>query len=188
MWLTAEALAAQLARAVDLFRDPAKKEDQKQAFRTLVTMLQQQDVTVRAVGGRLWVNSAPVDGPQLEALVRRLELHGVTEITIPQDAPVSQVFVLLRALAEQPGWSEDIDARLHGSGISRISVSMARLTDPPPEEPPPPAPPAGGAALVPHTPLIPASPSSPALAIPSPPPPRPSPPPSPPAPAAAPRR
>ncbi len=110
MWLTAEALAAQLARAVDLFRDPAKKEDQKQAFRTLVTMLQQQDVTVRAVGGRLWVNSAPVDGPQLEALVRRLELHGVTEITIPQDAPVSEVFVLLRALAEQPGWPEDIDA------------------------------------------------------------------------------
>ena len=31
--------ATHLARAVDLFRDPAKKEDQKREFRILVGML-----------------------------------------------------------------------------------------------------------------------------------------------------
>src|SRR5229473_2264254 len=98
MSFTAETVAAQLARAVDLFRDPARKEDQKRAFRAFVA--------------------------------------------IPQDAPVNQVFALLRALAEQPGVEEDIEARLRGSGASHVSVSMARPTDPAPEELPPPATPA----------------------------------------------
>src|SRR5713226_5814901 len=142
MSFTAETVAAQLARAVDLFRDPARKEDQKRAFRAFVAMLQEQGITVRAVGGHLWVNGAPAEGQQLEPLLRRLELHGVSEMTIPQDAPLSQVFALLRALAEQPGWPEGIDARLRASGASEVSVSMARLTDPPPEEPRPSAPPA----------------------------------------------
>ena len=137
MSFTVETFAAQLARAVDLFRDPARKEDQKRAFRALVAMLQEQGVTVQALGGHLWVNGAPVDGPQPEPLLRRLELHGVSEMTIPQDAPLDQVFALLRALAEQPGWPEDIDARLRALGASHVSVSMARLTDPPPEEPAP---------------------------------------------------
>jgi len=142
MSFTAETIAAQLARAVDLFRDPVRKEDQKRAFRARVAMLQEQGITVRAVGGHLWVNGAPVDGPQLEPLLRRLELHGVSEMTVPQDAPLDQVFALLRALAEQPGWPEDIEARLRALGVSHVSVSMARLTDPPPEEVPPPATPA----------------------------------------------
>src|SRR2546427_2916626 len=136
MSFAAESFAAHLARAVDLFRDPEKKEDQKRVFRALVAMLQGQSVTVRVVGGRISVNGAPIDGPQLGPLLQRLELHGVGEMTIPQDAPVSQVFALLRALADQPAWSEDIDARLRASGASHVSVSIARLTDPP--SPPPP--------------------------------------------------
>src|SRR2546428_3981143 len=146
MSFAAESFAAHLARAVDLFRDPEKKEDQKRAFRALVAMLHGQSVTVRVVGGRISVNGAPIDGPQLGPLLQRLELHGVGEMTIPQDAPVSQVFALLRALADQPAWSEDIDARLRASGASHVSVSMARLTDPP--SPPPlrgAAPPPGAA-------------------------------------------
>src|SRR5437867_4079727 len=134
----AETFTAHLARAVDLFRDPEKKEDQKREFRALVTMLQEQGATVRAVGGRISVNGDPVDGPQLSPLLQRLELHGVSELTIPQDAPLSEVFALLRALAEQPRWEEDIATRLRASGDSRVSVSMARLTDvhAPPETPP----------------------------------------------------
>src|SRR5260370_8209293 len=142
MSVAAETVAAQLARAVDLFRDPARKEDQKQAFRAFVAMLQEQGIAVRAVGGHLWVNGAAVDGPEPEPLLRRLELHGVSEMTIPQDAPLNQVFALHRALAEQPGMEEDIEARLRGSGASHVSVSMARPTDPAPEEPPRPATPA----------------------------------------------
>src|SRR3989441_4944642 len=130
----AETFAAHLARAVDLFRDPEKKEDQKREFRALVTMLQEQGATVQAVGGRISVNGDLADGPQLHPLLQRLELHGVSELTIPQDVPLSQVFALLRALADQPGWPEDIAARLRALGDCRISVSMARLTDvsPPP--------------------------------------------------------
>src|SRR5438128_2995881 len=138
----AQTFAAHLARAVDLFRDPEKKEDQKREFRALVAMLQEQGVTVRAAGGRVSVNGDPVDGPQPDPLLQRLELHGVSELTIPQDVPLSQVFALLRALAEQPGWPEDIDARLRAAGASHVSVSMARLTDSPPVEPRPAAKPA----------------------------------------------
>ncbi|OLC07586.1 MAG: hypothetical protein AUH42_03350 [Gemmatimonadetes bacterium 13_1_40CM_70_11] len=93
----AETFAAHLARAVDLFRDPEKKEDQKREFRALVTMLQEQGATVQAVGGRISVNGDLADGPQLHPLLQRLELHGVSELTIPQDVPLSQVFALLRA-------------------------------------------------------------------------------------------
>ncbi len=137
----AETFAAHLARAVDLFRDPEKKEDQKREFRALVTMLQEQGATVQAVGGRISVNGDLADGPQLDPLLQRLELHGVSELTIPQDVPLSQVFALLRALADQPGWPEDIAARLRALGDCRISVSMARLTDVPPAPPHPEAPP-----------------------------------------------
>src|SRR2546428_659126 len=137
----AETFAAHLARAVDLFRDPEKKEDQKREFRALVTMLQEQGATVQAVGGRISVNGDLADGPQLDPLLQRLQLHGVSELTIPQDVPLSQVFALLRALADQPGWPEDIAARLRALGDCRISVSMARLTDVPPASPHPEAPP-----------------------------------------------
>ena len=98
MSFAAESFAAHLARAVDLFRDPEKKEDQKRVFRALVAMLQGQSVTVRVVGGRISVNGAPIDGPQLGPLLQRLELHGVGEMTIPQDAPVSQ--------RDFTGWAE----------------------------------------------------------------------------------
>src|SRR5712691_2220238 len=150
----AETFAAHLARAVDLFRDPEKREDQKREFRALVAMLQEQGVTVRVVGGHIRVNDAPINGPQLGPLLQRFELHGVSEMTISQNPPVSQVFGLLRALADQPGWPEDIDARVRASGASHVSVSMARSTDPPlPPEPPPAAAPALGIIASPAAPV-----------------------------------
>src|SRR2546425_890664 len=79
----AETFAAHLARAVDLFRDPEKKEDQKREFRALVTMLQEQGATVQAVGGRISVNGDLADGPQLHPLLQRLRLHGGSQLTIP---------------------------------------------------------------------------------------------------------
>src|ERR1041384_95477 len=120
-----------LTRAVDLFRDPAKKEEQKREFRTLVGMLKDDSATVRAKGGRLEVNGQPVESPAFQTLVQRMELHSVTEMTVPKAAPVGDVFELLRALADQPGSTDDVAARLHASGAYRVSVVLQNLSLPP---------------------------------------------------------
>ena len=119
--------ATHLARAVDLFRDPAKKDEQKREFRTLVGMLKEGDVGVRIRNNRLEVNGEAVTAPEFQPLVQRMTLHGVTELTVPRDAPVAHLFELLRALAEQPGGPSDIVSRLQTSGAYRVSVVMAAM-------------------------------------------------------------
>src|SRR5437879_10212345 len=143
--------APHLARAVDLFRDPTRKDDQKREFRVLVGMLQDEGATVRADDHRVSVNGQPVKTSDVIPLLQRLELHGVSELSIPRDAPVSHVFELLKALADQPGGTEDIDARLRASGAYRVSVSITKLTPfpatpvpTPPSPMPPPARPSMG--------------------------------------------
>jgi HEAT repeat protein len=129
--------ATHLARAVDLFRDPAKKEEQKREFRTLVGILKEGNMSVRIADGVLQVNGEGVAAPEFHPLVQRMLLHGVTELTIPADAPVAHLFELLRALADKPGVaSASIATRLRASGANRVSVVLAAL-DLPPEEPSP---------------------------------------------------
>src|SRR5260370_9562272 len=143
---TLQHFAALLERPVDLFRDPAAKGEQKAQFRTLAGLLKGEAVTIAVQDGRLWVNSAVVDGA---TLLQRLEFHSVKEIAISADPPLSEVFELLRVLAEQPG-EEDIASRLRAGGATRISVRMqtfvfgtpiAPVSAPPPPRVPPPAPP-----------------------------------------------
>lgn len=122
--------ATHLARAVDLFRDPAKKEDQKREFRTLVGLLKESGVAARVVDDVLQVNGEAVTAPEFQPLVQRMVLHGVTELMIPADAPVAHLFELLRALADQPGTSVNIASRLRASGASRVSVVLAALDEP----------------------------------------------------------
>ena len=45
MPIAPDLFATHLARAVDLFRDPTRKEDQKREFRVLVGMLQDEGAT-----------------------------------------------------------------------------------------------------------------------------------------------
>jgi HEAT repeat protein len=135
--------ATHLARAVDLFRDPAKKEDQKREFRILVGMLKDGSVAMRIVNDVLDVNGEKVTAPEFRPLVQRMVLHGVTELLIPSDAPVAHLFELLRALADQPGGTADIASRLRASGANRVSVVLSAL-DLPEED----APPASAAAAV----------------------------------------
>ena len=132
--------ATHLARAVDLFRDPAKKDDQKREFRTLVGMLKDGDVAIRIRDNRLEVNGEAMRAPEFQPLVQRMTLHGVTELTIPRDAPVAHLFELLRALADQPGGASDIASRLHASGAYRVSVVLQAmdLAEEPVAEPPAP--------------------------------------------------
>ena len=117
---TPQDFAASFARALDLFRDPDAKEEQKAQFRTLAGTLKVDGVTISAQDGKLLVNGAPVVG---DTLLQRLEFHSVKEIAIPADPPVGEMFELLRALAAQPG-DEDIASRLRASGASRVSVRM----------------------------------------------------------------
>src|SRR5204863_8850496 len=116
---TPQDFAATLARALDLFRDPGAKEEQKTQFRTLAGMLKAAAVTIGASDGALLVNGTVVDGG---TLLQRLELHSVKEIEIPADPPVTEVFDLLRALADQPG-DEDVASRLRGNG-KRIMITI----------------------------------------------------------------
>ena len=121
--------ATHLARAVDLFRDPAKKEDQKREFRILVGLLKESGVAARIVDEVLQVNGEAVTAPEFQPLVQRMLLHGVTELMIPADAPVAHLFELLRALADQPGASVTIASRLRASGANRVSVVLAALDE-----------------------------------------------------------
>ena len=120
----AETFANHLARAVELFRDPAAKKAQKQEFRALVAILKAMPVTVRAQGDQLLINDTPLAGPAHEELRVRLLGHGVEEIVLPRDTPVSHVFELIRAIAEEPGGPEDMAVRLRASGAHRLEVSV----------------------------------------------------------------
>jgi HEAT repeat protein len=117
---TPQDFAASFARALDLFRDPGAKEEQKAQFRTLAGILRVDGVAISAQDGKLLVNGAPVVG---DTLLQRLEFHSVKEIAIPADPPLAEMFELLRALAEQPG-DDDIASRLRASGATRVSVRM----------------------------------------------------------------
>jgi HEAT repeat protein len=119
----AEELATRFARALDLFRDPAAKEEQKREFRALVLLLKGQGATVAAQEGRVVVNGTTLEGGAYSALAQRLEFHAVSEISIPADPPLPEVFELLRALADQPR-DEDIAQRLESSGARQIGVKM----------------------------------------------------------------
>jgi HEAT repeat protein len=119
--------ATLFARTLDLFRDPAAKEDQKVQFRALVEQLRLVGVTVAVDGGRLVVNETPLEGPAYAALAQRLEFHSVARIQISAAPPPAEVFELLRALADQPG-DDDVPTRLRATGAQRITVAIQAPT------------------------------------------------------------
>jgi HEAT repeat protein len=122
--------ATHLARAVDLFRDPAKKDEQKREFRILVGMLKGGDVSIRIIDDVLVVNDQRVIAPEFRPLVQSMVAHGVTELVIPSDAPVSHLFELLRAMADHPTGPADLAKRLRSSGANRVSVVLSALDEP----------------------------------------------------------
>src|SRR5882672_7098052 len=147
-----QTFATLFARTLDLFRDPAAKEDQKVQFRALVEQLKLDGVTVTIDGGRVAVNGTPLEGAAYAALAQRLEFHAVGEIQIPAAPPPAEVFELLRALADQPG-EDDIPTRLRATGAQRISVaSVPHQVPVPPVPPAPPAPSPAPAAPSPSAP------------------------------------
>jgi HEAT repeat protein len=131
--------ATLLARVVELFRDPAAKDEQKTQFRALHALLKSSGVTVAARSGVLRVNGEAVQGAALEPLLRRMELHGVDEISVAQNPPPVQLFELVKALAEVPA-ADDLPSRLRAVGADRIAVRTVvapapRAAAPGPEAP-----------------------------------------------------
>ncbi len=127
--LDPETFVTCFARVVDLFRDPRAKEDQKEAFRAIIGILYEAGVCLKVEGGRIVMDGTPLDSAACTSLSQRLELHGVSEITIPQDPSPSHLFELIRALADQPG-AEDIPTRLRAAGADGIRVAIAAVASP----------------------------------------------------------
>jgi len=115
------------ARTLDLFRDPDAKEEQKARFRALVVLVKTEAATIAARDGRLVVNGtmlpAPEPGTPEDSLLQRLEFLAVKAISIPADPPLSEMFELLKVLAEQPG-EENIATRLRATGTLRIGIEI----------------------------------------------------------------
>lgn len=121
---TPQEFAALFTRTLDLFRDPAAKEEQKAQFRALIGLLKAEAMTIAAQDSAgLVVNGAALDRGPYNSLMQRLELHSVTEIKIPADPPLAETFELLRLLADQPH-DDDIAVRLRAGGAKRINVAI----------------------------------------------------------------
>lgn len=131
---TFETFATRFARCLELFRDPGAKADQKTEFRAILGLLTDAPVTLRVAGGQLEVNGAPCEGAEAARLLQRLELHGISEVALPQNPPAPQLFELLRALADPPG-TEDVPARLRAAGADRVSIVLSPVASSPPPAP-----------------------------------------------------
>src|ERR1041385_2025097 len=107
--------AAQFSRTLELFRDPAAKEEQKAQFRALASLLKSEGAIILAQDGGITVNGAPVNG---NTLLQRLDLHSIHEITIPADPPLAELFELLRGLAAPAAPRPPPHPRNHDPGRS----------------------------------------------------------------------
>lgn len=119
-----ETFGIHFARAVELFRDSAAKDDQKQEFRSLMRMVEQGAVRLVDAGDKLLVNDVAVSFPATEVLSQRLRDHRIRGVAIDQAAKPSDVFHLLRALSgveERP-----IETYLEEIGATSVSVEAER--------------------------------------------------------------
>jgi len=138
---TPQEFAALFTRTLDLFRDPGAKEEQKAQFRALIGLLKKEALTIVVPDGSGWVlNGVALERGPYNSLLQRLEFHSVTEVRIPADPPLAEMFELFRLLADQPG-DEDVASRLRATGARGINVAVqSGIVEAPPHAPRPPAP------------------------------------------------
>jgi HEAT repeat protein len=100
-----ELFAVSLGRALSLLRasppDPVQQKDAVRAVHALVTLA---PVSVRVYDGALSIDDIAIanDLPSTPELVRRMQEHGLAEVTIARGAPPADLLVLLSTLAGDP--------------------------------------------------------------------------------------
>ena len=100
-----EIFAVSIGRALALLRaEPPDPAQQKAALRAVHALTSLASVAVRVYEGALSIDDVGIadDLPAVPELVRRLQEHGLAEITIARGAPPADLVVLLRALAGDP--------------------------------------------------------------------------------------
>ncbi len=122
-------IALDFARVLVLLRDhPEAKEEQKSAFRILVTSLGVRALHLRADTGGLSVDGvpAPRNFPGLDDVLQQMVLHGVGELQLPNGLAAAPLLSTLRALAVPPGsygHIQDFIEQIGEPGASQIKVS-----------------------------------------------------------------
>ncbi|MGH7703946.1 MAG: hypothetical protein ACREMO_12695, partial [Gemmatimonadales bacterium] len=122
------AVAADLARVIFLFRDrPEAREDQKAAFRLLVSILGTDGLVVTLGKDHLVLNNTaiPPDLPGARELQAHLSGHGIGEIRLPAGLMTSGLLACLRALAAPVGTYANLTrllAQLDALGAGSVQV------------------------------------------------------------------
>ena len=164
-------IALDFARVLVLLRDrPEAKEEQKSAFRLLVTSLGIRPLHLRADTGGLSVDGgrAPLNTPGLDDVLQQMVLHGVGELELPNGLAAAPLLATLRALSAPVGSYQHIQEfieQIGEPGASQIKISplptpMAGVPQGAS------APPAGAPALNPNVVRAAAKPSPPGAARP----------------------
>jgi HEAT repeat protein len=120
------------------------KDEQKLAFRRLVTALENRDHVLRAgLSGMSWDQAeVPVRG-DLAALHEHLKAHNVGEIRFPIGLMTSALLSLLKILAAPAGTYASFDhliSRLDAAGVGTVPILPMQATSERPAQPPPPPP------------------------------------------------
>jgi HEAT repeat protein len=100
-----EIFAVSLGRALTLLRaTPPDRTQQKAAVRTVHALTSLASAAVRVYDGALSIDDVGIadDLPAVPELVRRMQEHGLAEITVARGAPPADLLVLLRTLAADP--------------------------------------------------------------------------------------
>ena len=100
-----EIFAVSIGRALALLRaDPPNPAQQKAALRAVHSLISLASAAVRVYDGTLSIDDVGIapDLPAVPDLLRRMQEHGLAEITIARGAPPADLVVLLRALAAEP--------------------------------------------------------------------------------------
>jgi HEAT repeat protein len=100
-----EIFAVSIGRALSLLRaTPPDRAQQKAAVRAVHALTSLASAAVRVYDGALSIDDVGIadDLPAVPELVRRMQEHGLAELTIARGAPPADLLVLLRTLAADP--------------------------------------------------------------------------------------
>jgi len=130
-----EIFAVTIGRALSLFRaDSPDPEQQKAALRAVHALTSLASAAVRVYEGALSIDDVGIspDLPAVAEVVRRMQEHGLAEVTLARGAPPADLLAFLRTLAADPEIAGDagtMKRRLGAAGAASIVVLPVRALD-----------------------------------------------------------